>query len=293
MTTAFLAPFVSSSFHIVNDLVPLAHMVKVMSRTVSAKARQRLAWMDAYRESGNAQEVCRHYAIAPRTFWYWKERFDPWDLTSLEDRSRRPCVSPRRTSQSIEHQVLTMKQTHPRWGKRKVAMALRRQGCVVSPSTILRLWHRHGQVVHYRTRKRRAPKPRVNWAEVRLPGDLWQIDTKFVSVHGRPCYQYTAIDVISRWRHADVYPSCDMATTIAFLASARARFGRAVIMVQSDNGKEFGRSVSRWLNARHIRHVFSHKARPQENAYVERSHRTDEEEFWSLGACGTWSGCRL
>lgn len=58
-------------------------------------------------------------------------------------------------------------------------------------------------------------------------------------------------------------------------------------MVQSDNGKEFGKVVTKWLKEHQIKHVFSHKARPTENAYVERSHRTDEEEFYSMGGYGT------
>jgi transposase InsO family protein len=57
-------------------------------------------------------------------------------------------------------------------------------------------------------------------------------------------------------------------------------------MVQTDNGKEFGKTVTKWLREHKIKHVFSHKARPVENAYVERSHRTDEKEFYSLGSYG-------
>ena len=45
--------------------------------------------------------------------------------------------------------------------------------------------------------------------------------------------------------------------------------------------------VTAWLRKQNIRHLYTHKGRPIENSYVERSHRTDEEEFYSLGGYGT------
>ena len=58
------------SFHIIDDLAPLVHMIKAMSLTLSPPARQRLAWMDAHRECGNAAKVCRHFSIAgTQPFW--------------------------------------------------------------------------------------------------------------------------------------------------------------------------------------------------------------------------------
>lgn len=258
-------------------------MIKVMSLTLSEEARQRLKWMDAYRECGNAAQVCRHFSIPLRTFWRWKKRYDPWDLKSLEDHSRKPRHSPQRTPWEVERAVLEKKRAHPRWGMAKIAYLLERQGVRVSAMTCWRICKRHSLIVRYRTRKRKAPKPRMNWANVRLPGDLLEVDTKYVSLHGRRMYQYTAIDVVSRWRHAEIHPELDMETTIAFLAATTAKAPLPILVMQTDNGHEFGRAVTHWCRNHKIRHVFSHKARPIENGHVERSHRIDEEEFWSLG----------
>ena len=58
---------------------------------LSKPARQRLKWLDYYREHGsNARLTCRHFDIPPQTFYRWKGRYDPKDLTSLEGRSHRP-----------------------------------------------------------------------------------------------------------------------------------------------------------------------------------------------------------
>lgn len=278
-----LSPFVYGSFHIVNDLAPLARMMNVLSLQLSDKARSRLKWMDLYRECNNAAKVCRHFSIPLRTFWRWKRRYDPWDLKSLEDQSKKPKQSPRKTNWDVERNVIALKKAHPRWGKEKIALVLKSQGITISGKTCWRILKRRSLIVRYKTRKRKAPKPRVDWAQVRLPGDLIEVDTKYVSLHGRRMFQYTAIDVVSRWRHAEIHPAQDMATTVMFLSSVTAQAPFIVAVMQTDNGHEFGKVVTAWCRGRHIRHVFSHKARPVENGHVERSHRIDEEEFWSLG----------
>lgn len=275
-----------SSFHIVTDLVPLVRMIKAMSLALSAKAKERLAWMDAYRITRNAAAICQRFGIPLRTFWYWRSRYDPFELTSLEDRSRRPHRAPARTPWTAERAVLRLKREHPRWGMAKLALVLRRREITVAPMTCWRICKRHALIVRYRTRKRRPPKPRVNWAEVRIPGDLVQVDVKHVPWCGRRVYQYTAIDVRSKWRSLALHRHADMRTTVRFLSHLRTTAPFPMRMVQTDNGPEFQSRVTAWLRFHGIRHVFSHAHRPQENAYVERSHRTDEEEFWSVGPHG-------
>lgn len=287
MANPFFSGFRSGSFHLNYDLAPLYHMIKAMSLKLSTKARQRLSWMDSYRECGNAAQVCRHHSIPLRTFWRWQKRYDPWDLKSLEDKSRKPKSSPAKTPFNVEYRVLGIKTEHPRWGKEKIALFLKRENITLSGKTVWKILNRHQRIIRYRTRKRRVPKPRVDWAKVRFPRDLLQMDTKHVSFHSRKVYQYTIIDVISKVRYADVYYHADMETTIAFLKTALSAFKGKIQMIQTDNGPEFGQSVTKWLKRQNIYHVFSHKKRPVENAYVERSHRTDEEEFYSLGKLGT------
>ena len=261
-------------------------MIKAFSLKLSREARERLAWMDCYRECGNATLVCRKFGIARKSFYRWRKRYDPWDLTSLESLSRRPKHSPRKTTWDIEQQVLAVKREHPRWGKEKIALYLENKHTTLSGKTVWKILTRHKLVVRYRTRKRRAPKPRVNWAEIHSPGDLLEMDTKFVNLHSRQVYQYTLIDVVSRKRWAEIYPNLDGDTTLRFLKMALVATPIKPKAIQTDNGKEFGRAVSSFLHSRGIRHLFTHKARPTENSYVERSHRTDEEEFYSFGGYG-------
>jgi len=280
--------FKYSSFNLNRDLVGLYHMIKAFSLKLSREARERLAWMDCYRECGNVSLVCRKYGIGRKTFYRWRKRYDPWDLKSLESFSRKPRHSPRKTPWNVEQLVLAVKREHPRWGKEKIALYLKvKKDVALSGKTVWKILTRYKLVVRYKTRKRRTPKPRVNWAEIHSPGDLAELDTKFINLQGRRVYQYTFIDVASRWRYCEIHPLLDGETTIKFLNQTLNKAPLKFKAIQTDNGHEFQRVVTAWLQTHNIRHLYTHKGRPIENSYVERSHRTDEEEFYSLGGYGT------
>src|SRR6266498_2297511 len=53
---------------------------------LSKKAKQRLKWMDWYfTHDANARATCRHFSLSPDVFYRWKNRYNPGDLTTLED----------------------------------------------------------------------------------------------------------------------------------------------------------------------------------------------------------------
>ena len=93
--------------------------------------------MDHYAEHRNARLTCRHFDISPQTFYRWKRRFDPYDLTTLEDGSRRPDrVRQPQTPSAIVERILGLRTRYPRWGKDKLVVLLQREGIRVSTSTV-------------------------------------------------------------------------------------------------------------------------------------------------------------
>ena len=274
------------TFHIEYDLSGLGRMIRAFSLKLSKEARIRLSWMDYYRFHPNAALVARHFGIPARTFWFWRRRYDPFDLTTLESASRKPHTSPRKTEPWIEMAILDLKREHPRWGREKLQLLLQEQGLKVSSRTISRILGRHHvkPIITYRTRK--PPKPRVKRKDVRLPGDLLELDTKYIRHGLRWLFQYTLIDVVTRFRHVELYPSLNMETTIAFLQRSLDVLPFSAKIIQTDNGKEFGKDVTSWIHKQGIKQVYTRKSRPVENSHVERSHRTDEVEFYQSGNMG-------
>lgn len=57
---------------------------------LTPKAQMRLKWMDYIYSGKSVPECARHFEHPYRTVKYWYDRYDPRDLTSLGDKSRRP-----------------------------------------------------------------------------------------------------------------------------------------------------------------------------------------------------------
>jgi transposase InsO family protein len=70
-------------------------------------------------------------------------------------------------------------------------------------------------------------------------------------------------------------------TSHRFLTELRHAFPFDIWRLQNDNGKEFALAFALAVEAAGIRHRYIRPRRPQQNGKVERSHRIDDEEFWS------------
>jgi transposase len=188
--------------------------------------------MDYYRSHGqNARLTCRHFDIAPQTFYRWKRRFDPRQLESLEDRSRRPRRLRQLTaSPELVEAVRELREANPRWGKDKLAPLLREVGWQVSNSMVGRIMSRlrkQGRLVEApRTRipvrRRSFLRPyairKPKGYELSSPGCLVQVDTLDLRpLPGVILKHFTARDFVSRWDVLEVFGRATAVTASRFL----------------------------------------------------------------------------
>ena len=91
----------------------------------SREAKKRLGWMEHYGKCGNVSLTCRYFGISRQTFYRWKCRYDPRDLTTLEDRPSRPKKRRSRTwtTEQVEA-VRKLREEFPRGGKDKLRVML-------------------------------------------------------------------------------------------------------------------------------------------------------------------------
>ncbi len=267
---------------------------------LSRSAQVRLGWMDFYRKNGNVALSCRHFGISRQSFYRWLKRYEPLDLSSLEERSHCPRRRRQPTwSFSLEEKVLTLRLQFPRWGKDKLAVLLRRQQLVVSASMVGRILTRlkkHGRLVEPpRTGvpgSRRALRPRPYAVRkpkqyaVSQPGDLVQVDTVDVRpVPGVVFKQFTARDVVSRWDVIQAHGRATAQSATAFLDTLQLRMPFPIRAVQVDGGSEFAAEFELACQQRGL-HLFVLPPRsPKLNGAVERANRTHPEEFYQVTAC--------
>jgi len=95
-------------------------------------------------------------------------------------------------------------------------------------------------------------------------------------------FQYTAIDDATRARALYIYDRHSRQNAIDFVDKVRARFPFRIHTIQTDNGHEF-QALFHWhCEYLGIRHVYIRKASLHLNGKVERSHLTDQAEFYQL-----------
>jgi transposase InsO family protein len=126
------------------------------------------------------------------------------------------------------------------------------------------------------------------------------MDTKHVTPElsglGRTVYEFAAIDIASRYKLGVILPDIGDDSSALALQYFLKWFPFKVTYVQTDNGTEFKGDFEKLCAKEGINHYFIHKNSPNENAVIERSFRTDQDEFYywlekqpqHIGELNTW-----
>jgi len=111
-----------------------------------------------------------------------------------------------------------------------------------------------------------------------------QMDVKYITPElcGLPytCFEYAVIDIFSRYKEAVILNHLDQDGSIAALLEILPKLPFKPVFIQTDNGLEFQGRFNKMLLDMKLKHHLIHKSTPNENALIERSFRTDEEEFF-------------
>ncbi len=120
-----------------------------------------------------------------------------------------------------------------------------------------------------------------------VPGHHVQVDVTFLTLKGKDGrnirrFQYTAIDDATRIRALKVYRRHTQQNAIHFIDSVVEKFPFRIHTIRTDRGHEF-QALFHWHVAdKGMRHAYIKPRAPQLNGKVERSHRTDKQEFYQL-----------
>jgi hypothetical protein len=240
----------------------------------------RVKLMDAYKSMNpkNVRYLCKLFGLHHSTFYRLKKQYNPYKLVSIKYKSRRPKRLTT-VNWNIVTEICEWKRNNPKKSHYYLYQGWLKEGRVppCSPKTIYNWWKRRNLIIVRHKRKRRSSKL---FNKAKLPGELVQIDTKHLP---KRKYQYTAIDVTSKWRYLTGYRAFNVANSIDFVERVLARSkkkGLTINLVQTDNGPEFQREFVEYLTKLGIKHQYTWIHTPDQNGCVERSHRTDEEEFY-------------
>jgi transposase InsO family protein len=261
---------------------------------LSREGKRRLKILD-YARTHSVAATCRHFGIARSTYYRWAKRYDPQHLSFLENRSSRPrrCRRPTWTAAQAAA-VRAAREAHPRWGKDKLAVALRREGHPLSVSMVGRILadlKRRRVLVEPKAARLRPHSRHARPYAVRkpkayaatAPGDLVQLDTMHLTpLPGVDRRQFTAVDVVSRLGVLGVRSCATAGTARDFLTELQARLPFPVRALQVDGGSEFMAEFEAACQELGIALFVLPPRSPKLNGRVERLNGTARREFWEL-----------
>lgn len=243
----------------------------------------------SYKRIGSFAQTAKELGISKWTVKRWVKRSKSasqgrfGDLTTrgLKRKSTRPHTIYYVISPKLESEIVNLrKQEHA--GARKLHYMI---GRTVSHMTIHRLLKRKKLVriqpnyLRPLFQNGRAMRP-SNTKEL---GYL-QMDTKHVTpeLSGLPftVYEYAAIDIVSRYKQAILFPDISSDSASLALQNFLKWFPFEVSYIQTDNGLEYQAEFQRICEKFNIKHYYIHKNSPNENAVIERSFKTDQDEFY-------------
>ena len=237
--------------------------------------------------------VCRRYKISKSSLLRWKKKFDG-TKESLYNKSHRPLT--KHPNAHTDEELKWIKDYTKRnpnitlpelYGKLRTEKGYSRHACslfrVVRKMNLNIVIEKHEK---YISKKYDTPK---------MIGIKWQMDVKFVPKNcyvgndGEKFYQYTVIDEASRERFIYPYKEHSSYSTIDFLKRAIVYFGYKPQILQTDNGSEFTHTkntkmihpLDKLCNELNINHKLIRPRTPRHNGKVERSHRNDQQRFYS------------
>lgn len=249
--------------------------------------------MERYKTNGGkVRATARELGISPSTVTFWRKRAGlgyrgRYRTTGLTRNSTRPKTV-RQTSLSSAHQdAVTVLREERGYGAAKLEVLV---GTGKHVSTVHRFLKQRGLTApakNYR-RPRYQQTTHMYLKNVTRPGKL-QMDVKYVTpeLSGLPhtVYLYAVIDIWSRWKQGVMLPAVDQALSIDALKILVPLLPdvlkEQLDFIQTDNGLEFQTRFKAYVTQElGWEHHHIHKSSPNENAVIERSFRTDEEEFF-------------
>jgi putative transposase len=269
---------------------------------LSKSAQLKLEWIIFLNTigEGKVSPTARHFGINPKTLHKWKNRFDPKNLYSLEEYSRRPLnVRQWRVSSLEEQRITVLRKENIKLGKRKLKQLYLTQyrepistwkiERVIRRNNIYPEKNKHKYLVEKRAKnkaKLRIHTIKDTVRDIRQFGFLWHIDAVIIWWYGTRKVIFTAIEQHARIAYAQVYKSNTASFAEDFLNKLNLVSGEKIRIMHSDNGSEFKGAFQKACLTLGILQVYSRAYTPKDNAVLERFNRTIQEEWLEQSVIG-------
>lgn len=257
--------------------------------------------VEMYRNCGDINYVCRKYHISRVSLWRWNKVYDG-KIESITDKSHKPkSRHPNaHTNQEIRW-IRNYVRRNPRITLCELWIKLKREKGYTRTITALYRVMRRLNIKFYKGMNIKNTSKKKHNKKYETPkniGEKGQLDVKYVPnecksnilAEDKKFYQYTYIDEATRERFLYWYEEHTPTNTVDFVLRLIKYLGYKPKEIQTDNGIEFTYNqakikkihpLEKLLKELGIKHHKIKPRTPQHNGKVERSHRNDNERFYS------------
>ena len=257
--------------------------------------------VEMYRNCGDINYVCRKYHISRVSLWRWNKKYDG-TKESLMDKTHKPkSKHPNaHTNQEIRW-IRNYVRRNPRITLCELWVKLKREkGYKRTIVALYRVMRRLNIKFYKGMNIKNTSKEKHNkkYETPKNVGEKGQMDVKYVPLDckantlpgDKKYYQYTYIDEATRERYLYWYEEHTPMNTVDFVKRLIRYLGYKPKEIQTDNGIEFTYNQAKikkihpldnLLSELGIKHHKIQPRTPQHNGKVERSHRNDNERFYS------------
>ena len=240
------------------------------------------------------KDMAKVCPFSKRALKYWLSAFRTYGMDGLENKSTRPKSNPRETPIRVKERIIELRKETKKCAL-KLKWDLQDENISIHERTIGKIIKQEGLTRRYRIRR---IKYKYIKAQLRQ-GELVEIDIKYVPrrINNRRYYQFTAIDCASRWRYLKIYNDCSNLNALRFLKELIGITPFRIGAIKTDNDACFTNRYTGYLRSADpvnprlhafdilcqkldIEHYLIDPGKPQQNPYVERSHRSDQELFY-------------
>ncbi|TXJ37383.1 integrase core domain-containing protein [Brachyspira pilosicoli] len=235
----------------------------------------------------NKEVLALKYKISIRTYYYWKSQLETYSI--IKPKSTKPKNNKNKLkNKKIIKRIIEIRKLYG-YGKLKIKKQLELENIKVGTTAIETVLKENNL---YRSKKKKIKRKHKGKHAIYIKeaGEKVQIDVKYAFFGEIRYYQFTAVDLATRYSWREIYEYKTPSSALSFLKYVLKTSPFRIQAIQTDNGIEY---TYRCINTPKINifdeYCLKNKlerryipvATPRYNGVVERVHGIDEREFYS------------
>ena len=219
-------------------------------------------------------EVCDLYFISRKTYYKWKTK----------DQESRIHVSKKEhpdTKIKGEIKIFIVEQKiRLNYGPKKMSLLVERKFKVSISTTSIYYFYKKKGLIRRPQKKLAWYKPIKEAVIPKQPGEVVQMDAKYIWEDSARKYQRTFVDIYTGMHFAVIRNTMEAQDTISAFIEVEKLFPFKIFGIQNDNGSENRGVFHQYLGEKGIAHYFIPKSSPTWDGAVERAHGVIDQEFY-------------